>query len=162
MLQNLRGYSNLKQLLSADLLDDCNDANSIWSILTDKLLYCQSDTSDSVRYFSYDSLKAKSAKQRFFDAALNNEPSSNDAYFASCNIEYCNVNDLYRDQLYDAVPIPLKSVKKKTLNTAEATASRNVPTKKIFPQYVENKYEDLEVHTSYEFDPAKSICATYL
>ena len=58
----LREYSNLKQLLSADLLDDCNDANSIWSILTDKLLYCQSDTSDSVRYFSYDSLKAKSAK----------------------------------------------------------------------------------------------------
>ena len=68
----LRGYSNLKRLLSADLLDDCNDANSIWSILTDKLLYCQSDTSDSVRYFSFDSLKAKSAKQRFFDAALNN------------------------------------------------------------------------------------------
>ena len=34
----LRGYSTLKQLLSADLPDDCNDANSIWSILTDKLL----------------------------------------------------------------------------------------------------------------------------
>ena len=86
----LRGYSNLKQLLSADLLDDCNDANSIWSILTDKLLYCQSDTSDSVRYFSYDSLKAKSAKQRFFDAALNNEPCSNKSYLDSCNIEYCD------------------------------------------------------------------------
>ena len=70
----LRGHSTLKQLLSADLPDDCNDANSIWSILTDKLLYCQSDISDSVRYFSYDSLKAESAKQRFFDAALNNEP----------------------------------------------------------------------------------------
>ena len=27
---------------------------------------------------------------------------------------------------------------------------------------MENKYEDLEIHTSYEFDPAKSICATYL
>ena len=27
---------------------------------------------------------------------------------------------------------------------------------------MENKYEDLEVHTSYKFDPAKSICATYL
>ena len=53
-------------------------------------------------------------------------------------------------------------MKKKTLNTAEATTSRNVPTKKLFPQYVENKYEDLEVHTSYEFDPAKCICATYL
>ena len=158
----LKGYSTLKQLLSADLLDDCNDANSIWSILTDKLLYCQSDTSDSVRYFSHDSLKAKSAKQRFFDAALNNEPCSDKTYLDSCNIEHCNVTDLYRDQLYDAVPIPLKNQTKKTLNTAEATASSNVPTKKIFPQYVENKYEDLEVHTSYKFDPAKSICATYI
>ena len=83
-------------------------------------------------------MKAKSAKQRFFDAALNNELSSNDTHFNSCNIEYCNVNDLYRDQLYDTVSIPLNSVKQKTLNTAEATASRNVPTKKIFPQYVEN------------------------
>ena len=158
----LRGYSTLKQLLSADLPDDFNDANSIWSILTDKLLYCQSDTSDSVRYFSYDSLKAKSAKQRFFDAALNNEPSSNRTYLDSCNIEYCNVAELYRDQLYDAVPIPNKSQKKKTLNTAEATASSNVATRKIFPQCVENRYEDLEIHTSYKFDPATSICATYL
>ena len=112
--------------------------------MTDKLLYCQSDTSDSVRYFSYDSLKAKSTKQRFFDAALNNEPCSNKSYLDSCNIEYCNVKDLYRDQLYDAVPIPVKNPKKKTLNTAEATASSNVPTKKIFPEYVVNKYEDLE------------------
>ena len=158
----LKGYSNLKQLFSADILDDCNDANSIWSILTDKLLYCQSDTSDSVRYFSYDSLKAKSAKQRFFDAALNNEPWSTESYLDSCNVEYCNSKDLYRDQLYDAVPMPLKYSKKKTLNTVEATASSNVPTKKLFPQYVENKYEDLEVHTSYEFDPAKSKCATFL
>ena len=127
----LRGYSTLKQLLSADLPDDFNDANSIWSILTDKLLYCQSDTSDSVRYFSYDSLKAKSAKQRFFDAALNNEPYSNRAYLDSYNIEYCNVADLYRTNTNE-------NQKKKTLNTAEATASSNVPTKKIFPQYVEN------------------------
>ena len=27
---------------------------------------------------------------------------------------------------------------------------------------MENKYDDLVVHMSYEFDPAKSICATYL
>ena len=92
----LRGYSTLKQLLSADLPDDCNDANSIWSILTDKLLYCQSDTSDSVRYFFYDSLKAKSAKQRFFDAALTNEPCSNKTYIDSCNIECCNVRFIQR------------------------------------------------------------------
>ena len=84
-------------------------------------------------------MKVKSAKQRFFDAALNNEPCSNKSYLDSCNIEYCNITDLYRDQLCDAVPILLKNQKKKTPNTAEATASSNVPTKKIFPQYVENK-----------------------
>ena len=148
----LRAHSTLKQLLSADLSDDCNDANSIWFILTDKLLYCQSDTSDSVRYFSYNSLKAESAKQRFFDAALNNEPSSSTSYIDSCNIA-----ELYRDQLYDAVPIPKKKQKKNTLSTAEAGASSNIPTgETIFPQYVEDKY------TSCKFDPARSICATYL
>ena len=154
----LRRHSTLKQLLSADLPDDCNDANSIWSILTDKLLYCKSDTSDSVKYFSYDFLKTKSAKQRFFGAALNNGPCSSTSY-----IESCNIAELYRDQLYDAVPIPNKNQKKKTLNIAEATASSNIPTgKTIFPQYVEDKYEDLEVHTLYKFDHATSICATYL
>ena len=150
----LRGHSTLKQFLSAKLPDDWNDTNSIWSILRDNLLYCQSDTSDSVRYFSYDSLKAESAKQRFFDATLNNEPCSGTSYIDSCNIA-----ELYRDQLYDAVPIP----KKKTLNTAEATASSNIPTgKTVFPQYLDDKYEDLEVSTSYKFDPATSICATHL
>ena len=152
----LRRHSTLKQLLSANLPNNCNDADSIWSILTDKLLYCQSDTSDSVRYFSYDSLKAESAKQRFFDAALNNEPCAGTSYIDSCNIA-----ELYRDQLYNAVTIPKK--KKKTLNTAEARASSNVLTgKTVFTQYVEDKYEDLEVHTSYKFDPATSICVTYL
>ena len=117
-------------------------------------MYCQSDTSDSVRYFSYDSLKAENAKQRFFDAGLNNEPCSGTSYIDSCNIA-----ELYRDQLYEAVSIP----NKKTLYTAEATASSNVSTgKTIFPQYVEDKYEDLEIHTSYKYDPATSICATYL
>ena len=47
----LRRQSTLENLLSAKSPDDCDDANSIWSILTDKLLYCQSDTSDSVRHF---------------------------------------------------------------------------------------------------------------
>ena len=89
--------------LSAKSPDDCDDANSIWSILTDKLLYCQSDTSDSVRHFSYDSLKAESAKQRFFNAALSNEPSLSTSY-----IDSCNMAELYRDQLYDTVPKPNK------------------------------------------------------
>ena len=96
----LRRHSTLKQFLSAKLPDEWDDANSIWSILTDKLLYCQSDTSDSVRHFS---LKAENAKQRFFDAALNNEPCSGTSY-----IDCCNIAELYRDQLYDAVPITNK------------------------------------------------------
>ena len=150
----LRRQSTLENLLSAKSPDDCDDANSIWSILTDKLLYCQSDTSDSVRHFSYDSLKADSAKQRFFNAALNNEPCLSNSY-----IDSCNMAELYRDQLYDAVPTP----NKKRLNTAEATASSNEPTgKRVFPQYVEDRYQDLEINTSYRYNPETSICATYL
>ena len=70
----LRRQSTLENLLSAKSPDDCDDANSIWSILTDKLLYCQSDTSDSVRHFSYDSLKADSAKQRFILQGIHSIP----------------------------------------------------------------------------------------
>ena len=69
----LRIHSSLEHLLFAKL-PDCDDAVSFCSILTDKLQYCQSDTPDSVRYFSNDSFKAMNAKQRFFDAAFNNEP----------------------------------------------------------------------------------------
>ena len=75
----LRRHSTLENL------HECDNANSIWSILTDKLLYCQSDISDSVRHFSFDSLKAKNAKQRFFHAALINEPCLDSAYINSCN-----------------------------------------------------------------------------
>ena len=69
----LRRYSSLEHVLFAKS-PDCDNAASSCSILTDKLLYCQSDTLDSVRHISNDSLKAMNAKQRFFDAAFNNEP----------------------------------------------------------------------------------------
>ena len=69
----LRRHSSLELLLFAKSLD-CDDAATFCSILTDKLQYCQSDTSDSVRYFSNDSFKEMNAKQRFLDAAFNNEP----------------------------------------------------------------------------------------
>ena len=51
------------------------------------------------------------------------------------------------------------------MSTAEATDSSNISNKEkgnIFPQYMEDKYENLEVNASYEYDPATSICATYL
>ena len=79
----LRRHSSLKLLLFAKS-PDCDDAVSFCSILTDKLQYCQSDTSDSVRYFSNDSFKAMNAKQRFFDAAFNNEPCIGPTYINSC------------------------------------------------------------------------------
>ena len=58
----LRRHSSLELLLFAKS-PDCDNATSFCSILTDKLQYCQSDTSDSVRYFSNDSFKAMNAKE---------------------------------------------------------------------------------------------------
>ena len=46
----LRKYSSLEHLLFAKS-PDCDDAASFCSILTDKLLSCQSGTPDSVRHY---------------------------------------------------------------------------------------------------------------
>ena len=81
----LRRHSSLELSLFAKS-PDCDDAATFCSILTDKLQYCQSDTFDSVRYFSNDSFKAMNAKQRFFDAAFNNEPCIGSKCINSCNV----------------------------------------------------------------------------
>ena len=123
---------------------DCEDVASFCSILTDKLQYCQSDTSDSVRYFSNDSFKAMDAKQRFFDAAFNNKPC-----IGSKCINSCNANSVPKHQLTDAINSNIQN--KNVLNIAEATAVSNTPSKisrkmfspTIFLQYEKEKYESL-------------------
>ena len=139
----LRRYSSLELLLFAKS-PDCDDAASFCSILTDKLQYCQSDTPDSVRYFSNDSFKAMNAKQRFFDAALNNEPC-----IGSTSVNSCKAINVTNHQLFDA---PNSNIlNKNVLNIAEATAVSNIPSKQyrkmffptIFLQYEKEKYESL-------------------
>ena len=154
----LRRYSSLENLLFAKS-SDYDDAASFCSILTEKLLFCQADTPDSVRQFCYDSLKAVNAKQRFFEAAFNNEPCIG----SSC-INNCHAVRATKHQLFDAANsnIPNKNV----LNTAEATAASNIPSKisgeMVYPvtflQYVKDKYGNLE--SSIRKDPATNICAT--
>ena len=117
----LRRHSLLELLLFAKS-PDCDDAASFYSILTDKLQYCQSDTSDSVRYFSNDSFKTLNAKQRFFDAAFNNEPC-----IGSTCVNSCKANTVTNHQLFDA---PNSNIlNKNVLNIAEATAVSNTPSK---------------------------------
>ena len=139
----LRRHSSLELLLFAKS-PDCDDAATFCSILTDKLQYCQSDTSDSVRYFSNDSFKAMNAKQRFFDTAFNNEPS-----IGSKCINSCNADSAPKHQLTDAINSNIQN--KNVLNNAEATAVSNTPSKQyrkmlfptIFLQYEKEKYESL-------------------
>ena len=152
----LRRHSSLKLLLFAKS-PDCYDAASFCSILIDKLLYCQSDTPDSVRYVSNDSFKAMNAKQRFFDAAFNNEPC-----IGSKCINSCNANSAPKPQLTDAINSNIQN--KNVLNIAEATAVSNIPSKKyrkmffltILLQYEKEKYESLS-YDSYRKVPAYGI-----
>ena len=139
----LRRHSSLELSLFAKS-PDCDEAATFCSILTDKLQYCQSDTSDSVRYFSNDSFKAMNAKQRFFDAAFNNEPC-----IGSTCVNSCKAHSVTNHQLFDA---PNSNIlNKNILNTAEATAVSNTPSKisrkicspTIFLQYEKEKYESL-------------------
>ena len=150
----LRRHSSLELLLFAKLLD-CDDAASFCSILTDKLQYCQSDTSDSVRYFSNVSFKAMNSKQRFFDAAFNNEPC-----IGSKCINSCNADSAPKHQLTDAINSNIQN--KNVLNNAEATAVSNIPSKvsrkmfspTIFLQYEKDKYESYDNDNSYRKVPA--------
>ena len=150
----LRRHSSLEHLLFAKS-PDCDDAVSFCSILTDKLQYCQSDTPDSVRYFSNDSFKAMNAKQRFFDTAFNNEPCNGSTYINSSN-----ANNAPKHQLSDAISSNIQN--KNVLNIAEATAASNIPSKvsrkmffpTIFLLYGKDKYESYDNDNSYRKVPA--------
>ena len=150
----LRRHSSLELLLFAKS-PDCDDAVSFCSILTDKLQHCQSDTPDSVRYFSNDSFKAMNAKQRFFDAAFNNEPCN-----GSTCINSCNANSAPKHQLFDVINSNIQN--KNVLNNAEATAVSNIPSKvsrkmfspTIFLQYEKDEYESYDNDNSYRKVPA--------
>ena len=84
------------------------------------------------------------AKQRFFDAAFNNEPC-----IGSKCINNCNANNALKHQLTDAINSNIQN--KNVLNIAEATAVSNIPSKQyrkmffptIFLQYEKEKYESL-------------------
>ena len=153
----LRRHSSLEHLLFAKS-PDCDDAVSFCSILTDRLQYCQSDTPDSVRYFSNDSFKAMNAKQRFFDAAFNNEPCNGSTYINSCN-----ANNAPKHHLSDAINSNIQN--KNVLNIAEATAVSNIPSKvsrqmfspTIFLQYEKDKYESYDNDDSCRKTPATKI-----
>ena len=150
----LRSHSLLEHLLFAKS-PDCDDAVSFCSILTDKLQYCQSDTPDSARYFSNVSFKAMNAKQRFFDAAFNNEPCNGSIYMNSYN-----ANSAPKHQLFDVINSNIQN--KNVLNNAEATAVSNIPSKvsrkmfspTIFLQYEKDEYESYDNDNSYRKVPA--------
>ena len=150
----LRRHSSLELSLFAKS-PDCDDAATFCSILTDKLQYCQSDTSDSVRYFSNDSFKAMNAKQRFFNAAFNNEPC-----IGSKCINSCTANSTPKHQSFDVINSNIQN--KNVLNNAEATAVSNIPSKvsrkmfspTIFLQYEKDKYESCDNDNSYRNVPA--------
>ena len=149
----LRRHSSLELLLFAKS-PDCDDAASFCSILTDKLQYCQSDTSDSVRHFSNDSFKAMNAKQRFFDAAFNNEPC-----IGSTCVNSCKAINVINHQLFDA---PNSNIlNKNVLNIAEATALSNIPSKisrMFFPTtFLQNMKDKYENNNSYRKDPVINI-----
>ena len=98
------------------------------------------------------------AKQRFFDAAFNNEPC-----IGSTCINNCKAINATKHQLFDAVNSNIPN--KNALHIAEATAVSNISSKisgemflpTIFLQNVKDKYEN---NSSCKKDPAINICGT--
>ena len=146
----LRRHSSLELLLFAKS-PDCDDAVSFCSILTDKLQYCQSDTPDSVRYFSNDSFKAMNAKQRFFDAAFNNEPCNRSTYINSYS-----ANSVPKHRLFDVMNsnIQNKNVLNNAVSNIPSRVSRIMFSPTIFLQYEKDEYESYDNDNSYRKVPA--------
>ena len=98
------------------------------------------------------------AKQRFFDAAFNNEPC-----IGSKCINSCNANSVPKHQLTDAINSNIQN--KNVLNNAEATAVSNIPSKvsrkmfspTIFLQYEKDKNESYDNDDSCRRAPATKI-----
>ena len=95
------------------------------------------------------------AKQRFFDAAFNNEPG-----IGSPCVNSCKANNVTNHQLFDD---PNSNIlNKNVLNIAEATAVSNTPSKisrrMLFPttflQNVKDKYEN---NNSYRKDLVTNV-----
>ena len=90
------------------------------------------------------------AKQRFFDAAFNNEPC-----IGSKCINSCNAKSAPKYQLIDVINSNIQN--KNVLNNAEATAVSTIPSKvsrkmfspTIFLQYEQDKYESYDNDNSY-------------
>ena len=95
------------------------------------------------------------AKQRFFDAAFNNEPCNGSTYINSYN-----ANSAPKHQLVDVINSNIQN--KNVLNNAEATAISNIPSKvsrkmfypTIFLQYEKDEYESYDNDNSYRKVPA--------
>ena len=95
------------------------------------------------------------AKQRFFDAAFNNEPCNG----PTC-INSCNANSAPKHQLFDVINSNIQN--KNVLNNAEAAAVSNIPSKvsrkmfspTIFLQYEKDKCESYDNDNSYRKVPA--------
>ena len=98
------------------------------------------------------------AKQRFFDAAFNNEPC-----IGSTCVSSCKAINVTNHQLFDAINSNIQN--KNVLNNAEATAVSNIPSKvsrkmfspTIFLQYEKEKNESYDNDDSCRKVPATKI-----
>ena len=98
------------------------------------------------------------AKQRFFDAAFNNEPC-----IGSTCVSSCKAINVTNHQLFDAINSNIQN--KNVLNIAEATAVSNIPSKvsrkmffpTMFLQYGKDKYESYDNDNSCRKNPATKL-----
>ena len=93
------------------------------------------------------------AKQRFFDAAFNNEPCNGSTYINSCNS-----NSAPKHQLFDVINSNIQN--KNVLNNVSnipSKVSRKMFSPTIFLQYEKDKYESYDNDNSYRKVPATKI-----
>ena len=117
--------------------------NNTWFVLTDRLMFSKQDDNlvKNKAKLAYDNnrLKIQNAKKRYFDAYNSNVALG-----------------VGRDQSKKMLP--------KHQHDKFNAANSNRPSVAVWSdgQYIENRYENIQVELSSKFNPNQLICATYL
>ena len=120
--------------------DDVDLNNNIWSVLTDRLMFSKQDDelvkNKAKLVYGNNQLKIQNAKKRYFDTSNSNVPL-----------------EVGRDQSKE-MPSKYQDDKFNAANSSRPSVNDR--------QYIEDRYENIQVELSSKFNPNQHVCATYL
>ena len=139
--------------------DEVNLHNNIWSILTDRLMYSSRQDEKLVKneaklLYENNELKLQNAKKKYFDAYNSNKPLDT----SENQSKEKEMLPKHQNDKFNAANSNRPTVNKSSTSLLDKHLSENL----VKEEYVEDRYENVQVELSSKFNPNQHICASYL